>query len=238
MRSLYLKEQVLEIQKYFDITGDDFNHLKNVLRVEQGDSLLLLNGLGEGLLSRIEKIEKRSMTVRGLEMALPSKHLSLDVILSVTKREALEESILVCVEAGVKNIILMETEFSQRREINWERMQSLVKSSIEQSNSFFQPQIRVESFSPSSFASYNKVIGLNILGDQSKKTQENGLQKSNKIAIFVGPEGGFSSKDLTLLNSLENFSQLEFQTPIFRAEHAVAIGIGWFISSTQSYKIG
>ena len=94
------------------ITGDDVNHIKNVLRAVSGDKLIVSDGNGNEYSARIESFEKNRIITSIIETAAnrtePPIHITL--FQGIPKSDKMDAIIQKSVELGVGKIVPVITE--------------------------------------------------------------------------------------------------------------------------------
>src|SRR3989304_4360144 len=153
MRRFFVKKKKKD-SRHIEIKGDEFSHLKNVLRLKQGDAVICLNGKGLEFIGHIESILKNSAkvktdTVRENKTESP---LSLTLLQGLVKGDKPEFIVQKATELGVKGIIFYTTERTVPRfskEKAGKRLERLRKVSIyalKQSERGFLPEIGIMDF--------------------------------------------------------------------------------------------
>jgi 16S rRNA (uracil1498-N3)-methyltransferase len=221
MRAHYLED--LKIQDEYVLTGDSLHHLVNVVRVEAGEELMLLNGLGLIVKTQIETIAKRGMALKYLSSEILTERPALDLVLGMPKRDALELCFKEAVELGFGKIFLVKSDYSQMKFPEQDRIKSLLVSALEQSNAPFLPVVEKAEWISISYADYAEVL---MMDSQVELRPLEKRTASGKILLVVGPEGGFSSAERENLMSQKNIRVLRLQTPILRTPTALAAGAG------------
>lgn len=218
----------LEVQDMYVLTGDALHHLVNVIRIEKGEELLLLNGEGLFVETSVEHISKRELHLKKMnhyEKALPFHY---DLALGMPKREALELSLKQATELGFRTIYLIKSDYSQMRFPEKERTDKLLVSALEQSNAPFLPEIKQVTWEDIPFNEYDEAL---LMDSQTKIPSAKAGTKTGKQLLIVGPEGGFSPEELSFLHSREVVKAINLPTPILRTPTAVAAGAGILIES-------
>lgn len=226
MRASFQRE--LAIQEAYQLKGDQAHHLLNVVRVEQGEEILLLNGTGLMVKTRVSGIAKRELTLEKLEAISATRNFEMDLALGIPKKEALELTLKQVVELGFRNIFLIRSQYSQTKVPEVERLESLLISALEQSNAPFMPELIEAQWSGISAADYEEVI---MLDSQTMVKKNTRLQGNKKRLLVVGPEGGFSPTETALLHGWPNMIVINLPTPILRTPTAVATGAGILLGS-------
>lgn len=214
----------LEVQDSYVLKGDDLHHLLNVVRIEEGESLLLLNGKGLIVETRVAGIGKKALELKLVKYVTQEREYNFDLVLGMPKRDALELCLKQATELGFKNIILVKSEYSQMRFPDDERTLKLLVSALEQSNAPFLPKISFSDWESVSWTEYERIVLL----DSQTETKDGITQTSSSgnQVLIVGPEGGFSPEERDFLHSLANVNIVKLPTPILRSPTALAAGAG------------
>ena len=105
MRASFQKD--LTIQDSYQLRGDAAHHLVNVVRIEMGEEILLLNGSGLRVKTQVSSLSKKEVMLTKLEHSEDSRHFVMDLALGIPKKEALELSLKQAVELGFRKIFLV-----------------------------------------------------------------------------------------------------------------------------------
>lgn len=226
MRASFQKDLVL--QESYQLKGDAAHHLVNVVRVELNEEILLLNGAGLTIKTKVSSLSKRELILTNIGAAQVSRNYGMDLALGIPKKEALELSLKQAVELGFRKIYLIRGEFSQTRLPEPERLESLLISALEQSNAAYLPEIIQSNWHELPIAEYSEILMM----DSQSKTQDAKLAKSlESRLLIVGPEGGFSPAESELLHKMPKIRIINLPTPILRTPTAVAVGAGILLES-------
>lgn len=206
------------------ITGEDVNHIANVLRLKQPDKIILCNkDEGKSYISEIMQIEKAYIICKILEMVSETteSNVNIDLFQGLPKSDKMEYIIQKTTEIGVKNIYPVNFERcivkldskSEAKKID--RWQKIAEVSAKQSKRDIIPTIK-SLINIKEICQNSKKYDIILLAyeNEEKTTIKQELKKlirnSNlKIAIIVGPEGGMADeevKDLTTWRSKERKS--------------------------------
>ncbi len=180
---------------------ENIKQIKGVLRLEEGDKLILCDGEGTQVLAEIQQIEKGEINLKILNKIPstdPNKKVSL--YLAILKKENFELAVQKAVECGVSEIIPIITERTVKTGLNTERLQKIIREACEQSGRSFIPKLK------------NTLNIKEALLDGTKNDEkvfftlseeiQNQIFKFKKDAIsasiFIGPEGGFTEEEKDL----------------------------------------
>ena len=191
------------------ITGNDVNHIKNVLRMQPGEEIAVSNGEDGkeyrcGILELGEEImcELRFVKEDGVE--LPSK---ITLFQGLPKADKMELIIQKAVELGVyevvpvsmKRCVVKLDDKKQKSKIS--RWQSIAEAAAKQSKRSIIPQVSaVMSFKQA--LAYAKEMDVVLvpyeMAEDMSKTREiiESIKPGQRIAFFIGPEGGFDEAEI------------------------------------------
>jgi 16S rRNA (uracil1498-N3)-methyltransferase len=215
MRHLFLKPADLQ-SEIVTISGPDFHHLANVLRVRIGERIVLLNNLGQGFEAEIASLERKTASARVLGQAklLPEPAIHITVAQAVGKGDKLEHVIQHGTEVGASAFIPLFSERTVVRsnafygEEKLERLSKIAKGAAEQCERPRIPEIQ----QPVKFSEllkrvwlYDEVLCLDPSGpsltDLQMATNDLASERiadetRKRFLLCVGPEGGFSNDEL------------------------------------------
>lgn len=192
------------------ITGSDVNHIKNVLRMRQGEEISVSNGLDGkeyrcGILAlEPDRVicELRFIKEDGVE--LPAK---VYLFQGLPKGDKMELIIQKAVELGVYQIIPVAAKRcvvkldDKKAAGKVARWQGIAEAAAKQSKRGVIPQVtEVQSFSQAVKMATDTDVRLipYELAEGMEKTREiiGGLKPGQSIAVFIGPEGGFEEAEI------------------------------------------
>jgi 16S rRNA (uracil1498-N3)-methyltransferase len=226
MRAYFQKDLV--VQEEYLIKGESAHHLVSVVRVAVGEQILLLNGKGLTITAVVSSISHKELFLKKITSTELKRSYSMDLALGIPKKEALELSLKQAVELGFRKIYLIRSKYSQIRIPEESRLESLLVSAVEQSNSAFMPEVIFTEWDKIPSTNYGQIL---VMDSQSKANKIEIALKSDARLLIVGPEAGFSNDELALLHNLPRVSILNLPTPILRTPTAVATGAGIILKS-------
>ena len=173
------------------------------MRNSIGDVIYITDGEGNIYKSEVERIEKNSLRGKVLE-TISHKNELKNIIFCIPKLknpDRLKYALEKCVELGITNFILFESKRTIGRVKNIERFNRILLSAMKQSLHAFLPVIET-----TTLKSIINNPGKNILFDQGSENQftfNNNF--SNKHYFLFGPEGGFESGEIEMIDSSNRF---------------------------------
>lgn len=202
-------DQVKEESIY--IVGSDVNHMKNVLRMKQGEQLYISDGDNHKYLCQVEEYEKEQAVLRILEEEPADTELSSRIYLfqGLPKGDKMELVIQKAVELGVyqvipvamKRCVVKLDEKKAAKKVN--RWGEIAKSAAKQSGRGMIPQVsRIVSFQEALVRAKELDVMLipYELADGMEYTRQviGNIQPGQSVGIFIGPEGGFEKEEVCL----------------------------------------
>jgi 16S rRNA (uracil1498-N3)-methyltransferase len=195
--------------------------IRGVLKLEVGEKISLSDGKGtEALVSLLlvsnDKIEGSIDSIETKVHTDKKVHLYLAIL----KKENFELAVQKAVEAGVSSITPVITERTVKTGLNMERLEKIILEASEQSGRSIVPTLSpILNFEPAlafGLGSEEKVIF--HLVDQKYKAN----QKAKSASIFIGPEGGFTEKEISLAK-LASYDVASLGSLTLRGETAAII---------------
>ncbi len=204
------------------------HYLLNVMRLQTGNDVYVFNGRDGEFKSVIAQCGKKQCALR-VETLFKTFENSPDVwlLFAPLKKDQTDFVIAKAVELGVSEIIPVITEYTSTTKMRTDRLHTLAIEAAEQSRRQDVPLLREA-------AELNKILNdwpaertlfyLDESGN-SGSAAEIMPQFSAPAALLVGPEGGFSEKELEFLKNLPYTYGISLGKRILRAETAVVAGL-------------
>lgn len=179
--------------------------LVGVMRVGLGEEFLLFSGDGREWRARVTSVGRPGMTATVEDIARQASPppVVLETWIGVIRANRFETALEKCVEAGADIIRLIVGEYSQRGDEasanRVERWQRIVVEAAEQSGRLFLPVIEPPERLPRLLDSYRGALVVADGGGRSALDIAPLLPQTGRLALAVGPEGGFSPEEAALL---------------------------------------
>ena len=247
MYQFFVNDDQINInEKKVVIRGTDVNHIKNVLRMKQGEEVSVSNGLdGREYRCAIESVNDDEVIMELRFIKEDSNELPAKIYLfqGLPKADKMEMIIQKNVELGVFEVIPVSmkrcvVKLDQKKAASkTERWQEISRAAAKQSKRGIIPEIKtpMNYKEAISYASDNcdiKLLPYEMAVDFSK-TREllSGIDSGSKVAIFIGPEGGFDDSEINEA-LLAGFDTITLGKRILRTETA-----GMYVMSVLSYLL-
>ena len=215
---------VEKIEDTVELIGEEFEHAKNVLRLSNGDEVILLDNSGNEYTAVIAAVEKKRMLLNVVRGEVGTREANADVclLLGYLKNADKNEFIVQkAVELGVKRIGVFSSEYSSAymNANKLERLNKVSKEAAKQCLRATAPEVvYFDNFEKAlNFADgyENKLFACEFAAES--KCDVATLQGS--VAIVIGSEGGFSREEEVLAND-KGFASVTLGKRILRAETA------------------
>ena len=195
--------------------------IKDVLRLKNGEKIILSDGMGKEAEFIINSISKNEIigemiTIKTYE----ETNRKVDLYLAILKKENFELAVQKSVESGVFSITPIITERTVKTGLNFVRLQKIILEASEQSGRNNVPKLNdILEFKDALLigsATQEKII----FHPNNNFYKPN--QKANTISIFIGPEGGFTERETELAKN-SNYIIASLGDLILRGETAAII---------------
>lgn len=196
----------------------------HVLRMKTADTISLLPNNGSELECTITDITKTAITgtVIATHIQQPiTPHVT--VCAAITKRDTFEWMLQKCTELGVSAFIPLHTDRTIKKtpEVH-KRWLEIVKEASEQSGRTTIPVI-TEPITLAKALKKTETMARIFLHEEGEDRKLPPLQKTMPIALFIGPEGGFSPSEISLAQE-HGVHVLKIGSLVLRAETAAIVG--------------
>ncbi len=193
--------------KYF-IVGADFNHIKNVLRMNVGEQFLVsCDGISD--LCELESIESDTIVAKIIEQNYQNTNLPIKIHLfqGLPKSDKLELIIQKAVELGVTSVTPVSMKRSivkiddKKKKSKRERWQAIAEAAAKQSKRTQIPEV-CDVLSYKEFINRAKDLDLLLVpyecaeGMAATKDALSRIKAGMSVGIIIGPEGGFEQKEI------------------------------------------
>lgn len=218
------------------IEGKDFNHIKNVLRMSVGDTLLIsVDGFSH--LCEIEEFTDSTVMLKIIERNHLDTSLPIKIHLyqGLPKSDKLELIIQKAVELGVSEITPVEMVRSivklddKKKKEKTARWQALSESAAKQSKRTeiptVNPPIPFKTAIQKATDSFILLPYENKDGVLSLKNALSSIKAGQTVSIFIGPEGGFDDSEISLAESV-GANTVSLGKRILRTETAAMLAVG------------
>jgi len=188
------------------IEGGDFRHAARVLRMGPGDALIVCDGEGHEYEGRVLHTGEAAMEVELLEEKLSKGELPYEITLiqGLPKSDKMEWIVQKCTELGISRFIPTLTarcvarpkaaEFEKRRE----RYERIALEAAMQSRRGVRPSVEgLRELGKIDYSPYDLLLF--CYEEEEAQSLRMALEelaaRPKRIALFIGPEGGFEPEE-------------------------------------------
>lgn len=212
MYRFFVKQEQIDMEeKKIHITGSDVNHIKNVLRMRQGETILISAGDNLEYTCLVSEMEAEEVIadisyVQEVGMELPSK---IYLFQGLPKSDKMELIIQKAIELGAAEIVPMATKRAvvkldaKKAAKKVQRWNEIAKSAAKQSKRGLIPEVKpVMSFKEA--VEYGKSMDMLLIPYEDAKGIAHSrevvetVKDKKSLGIYIGPEGGFPEEEVSL----------------------------------------
>ncbi len=220
---IYLVREELIIQDgYIFVSNDESRYLLKVRRLKNGAEVTFCCN-GKTYLTELE-IKKQIPCFKIVkEGTVTISSNRLIVAIAAGDINAVEESIRNGVEAGVDEFYIFRSELSNTDttlvEKRMKRLKTIIVTAASQSRRGHLPEINTSTFEEISELEGDHIVFHPYVPDNFMSYSP---EKMKDIVLWVGPEGGFTDKEIEVFKS-KKFKIFSLKVPILRMENAVTV---------------
>ena len=225
----------LKAQKTFALSDKQAHYLLHVMRCKVNDVIACFNGQDGEWSGSLVSLSKKEWGIT------PSKQIHSQsspdfcaLCPALIKKDNFDLVLQKATELNVTDIYPLKLEHSVVSTLNMERAQTILIEAAEQCERLTVPTLHevmdlqhlVKALPKDTDICYLSERGQNVIKTTVKKP-----------AFVIGPEGGFTPKELAFLADQENASSIHFPDTILRAETASLAALScWQFGSSAPYK--
>lgn len=185
----------------FTFDREESKHIVKVLRKADGDKLFVTNGMGdlfttEVVLASENKCQVKIISVEHFERRKHYLHL---VVAPTKMNDRYEWFLEKATEIGVDEITPIFCDHSERKNIKLDRFIKIVQSASKQSLQYYTPIVN-EPVLLKDFLKqkHDGQLFIAHCEDDIKNSLKDSVKAASKVVILIGPEGDFSSNEITV----------------------------------------
>lgn len=241
LHRFYIGEKIALDQDIILTDSEFINQLSKVFRFQPGNQVILFDGSGVEYTAEIISLTKKEVGFKILSSVnknTETKKVSL--YLSLIKKSNFELASEKCTEVGVYEIHPVISERSEKKDLNIERLNKIVKEASEQSGRVTVPKVfeitgleeavsqvvkegRVGVVFHTDLDSLANPLNPPCQGEIGKPSPDKG-RAGEGLCLFLGPEGGWTEAEVQLFKE-NNFQLCSLGQNILRAETAAVVAV-------------
>lgn len=232
-------EKNIRIESEIILSKSQSHYLKNVMRKKEEEKIFIFNSYDGEWLAKLRYVNKelRLIPTNQTRKATESFHVDIWICFGVIKPRNIGYLIEKTTEIGVNNFFPLKTEFSENIKLNYSRLNKIAIEATEQSENINVPKIDEVTKLKDFFTKIDSDRKI-IMCDEKKKNNSImkilGKNKFKKLAIFIGPVGGWSKNDMKeFLNQKEVFF-ISLGNSLLKADTAAIYALSCIRAHTDS----
>lgn len=219
----------LALQTKHEVSSEQFNYLANVLRLEAGANVLLFNGRDGEWLAEVTFPSRKKIILEPTEQTRPQPEPSdLHYLFAPLKVGRLDYLVQKAVEMGAGILQPVMTQHVQGKITNLDRLRANVGEAAEQCGILSIPEVsepRKLTDVLERWPADRRIIFCDEGDEGQNPLPVLAGVTERKLALLVGPEGGFSEEERALLRSLPFVTAIPLGPRILRADTAAVAAL-------------
>jgi 16S rRNA (uracil1498-N3)-methyltransferase len=225
------------IDRLLQTSEEESKHIARVLRLQPGDHANFTDGRGTLVLARLIDAHPKRCMFEVLETSLiPKVKPYLHIAVAPTKNiSRIEWFIEKATEMGIDEISPVLCDHSERTKINRERLEKIAIAALKQSQQVHLPRvnelIKLDKLVSAVHENQTQKL-MAYLSDEATPLLKNIYQPGDNALILIGPEGDFSSNEISDAIS-KGFQPISLGENRLRTETAALAACHTFVLMNQ-----
>ena len=229
----FYQEIDVQVGQQQSLSAINHRHAIQVLRFKEGDPLTLFDGKGGEYSAKLCVCNKRdsAASLESFTDVIRESPLKSSLILSTIKADKMDFAIQKAVELGIteiqpmishRSVIKIKADRLQKKMQHW---QAIIVGACEQSGRTQIPTLEEPLSLEACLQKHKNDFCIGMLPTSTDKFSDLRLEnKESKVALFIGPEGGFTDEEEVMMQTYK-INTVNFGSRILRAETAVIAGL-------------
>ena len=205
------------------------NYLRNVLRLEPGDPILVFNGRHGEWRAELTEAGKRAVQLTVREAVRPQEvGPDIDYLFAPLKRARLDYMVEKATEMGVARLRPVLTRRTTPERVNTERMRAHAIEAAEQCGILRIPEVFAPERLDRVVAGWDPKRPLVFCDEAAEETcpfTALARLEPGPIGVLIGPEGGFDEAERELLSTQPFVTRISLGPRILRADTAAVAAL-------------
>ncbi len=229
-------------EKDIYLEGKDFNHIRNVLRMKQGEEVSVSDGIsGKDYRCHIEGFEDERvhLIIDRIEEADTELPVQVTLYQGLPKADKMDLIVEKCVELGVtrivpvacsRSVVKLDAKKAAKRVEHWNgKAEAAAKQSKRAVIPVVTPVMTMKEAMKDAEALDLRLIPYEH-AENFAATREaiDSISDGSSVGIFIGPEGGFSEEEVQTASEA-GITPITLGHRILRTETAAMVVLSWLI---------
>jgi 16S rRNA (uracil1498-N3)-methyltransferase len=210
-------------------TSAQANYLRNVLRLEPGDAVLVFNGRDGEWRAHVRDAGRRATALEIREQVRPQERgPDIDYLFAPLKRARLDYMVEKATEMGVARLRPVITRRTTPERVNMDRMRAHAIEAAEQCGILRVPEVHAPEKLERTIAAWHPARPLVFCDEDSEDTcpfTALARIEPGPLGVLIGPEGGFEPAERELLSSQPFVTRISLGPRILRADTAAVAAL-------------
>ena len=212
------------------------NFLGNVMRLKQGDKLLLFDGASGEWLAEIADAGKKRMVLAVAEPTKPQEAVpDLWLAFAPIKKGRVDWLVEKAVELGVARLLPVVTQRTIVDKLNLDRMRAHIVEAAEQCGRTALATID-EPVKLEAFLRTRDPARVLYFADETGGDPPQSALKPGPALILIGPEGGFTPDEAAAIRAAANSQAIGLGPRILRAETAALAAVTAWMTAVGDWQ--
>lgn len=218
------------------------HYLRNVLRLGPGARVALFNGRDGEWWGEVESLGRSSgiVDVTALRRA-PHPEPDLWLVFAPLKRARIDYLVEKATELGVSALLPAMTERTAVERLNLERLRAHAREAAEQTERLTLPEIRQPAALADILARWpaeRRLLACVETGTAPAIAAQLARERPGPWAVLIGPEGGFSDKELDAIRKLPFVCAVSLGPRVLRADTAAIAALSVLQAFLGDWRAG
>jgi len=205
----------------FTLSSETSKHCVQVLRMQEGASIDITNGVGEVFNATIQIAHKNNsqVSIQGYQSIAASKQkitLGISLLKNAVRLEWLFEK---ATEMGIHRIVPLLCERTIHERFKMDRMQNIIQSAMIQSQQAWLPSLSEPIEFKAFINTYKASVNLIAHCEPTDKKNIKEIIAVEDVNLLIGPEGDFSNSEITTATQ-RNYTSIHLGPSRLRTETA------------------
>ena len=225
-------ETPLGVGGRIELDAAQANYLGNVMRLKEGDRLLVFDGMSGEWLAVIAEAGKKRMTLSVAEPTRPQEAApDLWLAFAPVKKGRVDWLVEKAVELGVARLLPVVTQRTIVDKLNLDRMRAHIVEAAEQCGrtalADIDEPVRLDAFLKQRAGARTLYFADETGGEPAATAFQSG-----PAIILTGPEGGFTPEEAAAVRAAPNSKAVSLGPRILRAETAALAAVAaWMLAA-------
>lgn len=223
----------------FVLRENDYKHLIRARRLKENNLLEVV--LNEELyLCKISSISKDSAELEIVEkIETKPEYPKITLYQAILEKKKMEIVFKICTALGVHEFVPIITdrmEFNKIKDFDTDRNNEILKEAAQQSKGLFIPKIKNIMTFEDAIQESKEFDNVFVLYENEEANYLKNIDYNSKsIALFIGPEGGISDKEINYAKE-NGIQTVRLFSRILRAELAAFSAVSIIKSNLEEYE--